>query len=69
MQYLKAIFNAASPVGTYKENIRIDFEDENGNKVSLPISIIKGKTEGAVFTIVERNDKRAVLQVDIFTGL
>ncbi|MEO9894428.1 succinylglutamate desuccinylase/aspartoacylase family protein [Aurantibacter sp.] len=35
-----------------KENLRIDVEDELGNKGYLPISIIKGKKDGPVFTIV-----------------
>jgi len=35
-----------------KENIRIEFSDEDGNYGHLPISIIKGKSEGPVFTIV-----------------
>lgn len=35
-----------------KEQIRIDFEDGQGNKGHLPVAIIKGKTEGPVFTIV-----------------
>ncbi len=34
------------------ENIRIDFSDDLGNSGHLPISIIKGKNEGPVFTIV-----------------
>lgn len=36
----------------YKENIRIDVKDELGNEGHLPISIVKGKTDGPVFTIV-----------------
>lgn len=36
----------------HRENIRIDFSDQLGNSIYLPISIIKGKTEGPVFTIV-----------------
>lgn len=35
-----------------KEEMRIDFKDEYGNEGFLPISILKGKTEGPVFTIV-----------------
>lgn len=35
-----------------KENIRIEFFDDLGNSGHLPISIVKGRTEGAVFTIV-----------------
>ncbi|MBS9463497.1 succinylglutamate desuccinylase/aspartoacylase family protein [Flagellimonas sp. 389] len=35
-----------------KEHMRIDFKDKAGNEGFLPISIIKGKTEGPVFTIV-----------------
>nr|WP_299069929.1 M14 family metallopeptidase [uncultured Allomuricauda sp.] len=35
-----------------KENIRIEFYDDLGNLGHLPISIIKGKLEGPVFTIV-----------------
>lgn len=43
------IFNKKRP---YKENIRIDFSDSTGNSGHLPISLIKGKNEGPVFTIV-----------------
>lgn len=43
------VFNTTRP---YKENIRIDFSDSLGNSGHLPISIIKGKNEGPVFTIV-----------------
>ncbi|UII75824.1 M14 family metallopeptidase [Flagellimonas sp. HMM57] len=35
-----------------KEHMRIDFKDEAGNEGFLPISILKGKIEGPVFTIV-----------------
>jgi len=35
-----------------KENIRLDVNDALGNQGHLPISIIKGKTDGPVFTIV-----------------
>ncbi len=35
-----------------KKNIRIDITDELGNKGYLPVSIIKGKSDGPVFTIV-----------------
>ncbi|MEM6735492.1 MAG: succinylglutamate desuccinylase/aspartoacylase family protein [Bacteroidota bacterium] len=35
-----------------REKMRIDFEDEAGNKGFLPISIIKGNNDGPVFTIV-----------------
>ncbi len=35
-----------------KENVRIEFFDDLGNSGHLPISIIKGKTDGPVFTIV-----------------
>ena len=35
-----------------KENIRIEFQDSRNNKAFLPISILKGKSEGPVFTIV-----------------
>ena len=35
-----------------KEQLRIDFEDDLGNKGHLPIAIIKGKVDGPVFTIV-----------------
>ncbi|MFS4491406.1 succinylglutamate desuccinylase/aspartoacylase family protein [Maribacter sp. 2308TA10-17] len=34
------------------ENIRIDFNDSDGNTTFLPISIIKGEKEGPVFTMV-----------------
>lgn len=42
-------FNKTRP---FRENIRIDFSDSAGNSGHLPISIIKGKGEGPVFTIV-----------------
>ncbi|TAI48303.1 M14 family metallopeptidase [Flagellimonas allohymeniacidonis] len=35
-----------------KENVRIEFFDDLGNSGHLPISIVKGKTQGPVFTIV-----------------
>lgn len=35
-----------------KENVHIKFSDVSGNSGHLPISIIKGKIEGPVFTIV-----------------
>ena len=35
-----------------KENIRIQFSDDFGNTGNLPISIINGKTQGPVFTII-----------------
>ncbi len=35
-----------------RENIRIDFMDDMGNSGHIPISILKGKSEGPVFTIV-----------------
>jgi len=35
-----------------REDIRIDFKDEQGNESYLPISILKGTTNGPVFTIV-----------------
>ncbi|MEM9723780.1 MAG: M14 family metallopeptidase, partial [Bacteroidota bacterium] len=34
------------------EHLRIDFKDTMGNEGYLPISIIKGKSEGPVFTLV-----------------
>ncbi len=34
------------------ESFNIDFSDDNGNKVQLPIHLIKGKKKGPVFTIV-----------------
>ncbi|SHJ98559.1 succinylglutamate desuccinylase/aspartoacylase family protein [Pseudozobellia thermophila] len=36
----------------HKENIRIYFNDDGGNTGYLPISIIKGKNEGPVFTVL-----------------
>lgn len=42
-------FNKTRP---YKENVRIAFEDSLGNSGYLPIAILKGKSEGPVFTIV-----------------
>ena len=35
-----------------KDQMRIDFKDDNANEGTLPISIIKGRTDGPVFTIV-----------------
>lgn len=35
-----------------REDIKIDFKDQAGNKGYLPISILKGKNKGAVFTIL-----------------
>jgi len=35
-----------------KKNIRIEFQDSRNNQTFMPISIIKGKKEGPVFTIV-----------------
>tara|TARA_R110002051_G_scaffold324635_1_gene422822 strand:+ start:15168 stop:16208 length:1041 start_codon:yes stop_codon:yes gene_type:complete len=35
-----------------KDNIRIEFQDARNNKTFLPISVLKGKNEGPVFTIV-----------------
>ncbi|MEM8847932.1 MAG: M14 family metallopeptidase [Bacteroidota bacterium] len=36
----------------FRENISIDFKDDLGNETLLPISILKGKEDGPVFTIV-----------------
>ncbi len=36
----------------HKENIRLEFQDFIGNQTFMPISVLKGKTEGPVFTIV-----------------
>ena len=44
------VFNSKNK--STKENIRIEFSDALGNSGHLPISIIKGKTQGPVFTIV-----------------
>ncbi|WP_298473407.1 M14 family metallopeptidase [uncultured Maribacter sp.] len=41
-----------SNVNSSKENVRINFSDTAGNSGYLPITIIKGKTKGPVFTIV-----------------
>ncbi|MEM9078249.1 MAG: M14 family metallopeptidase [Bacteroidota bacterium] len=35
-----------------KDNFRIEFKDQYGNIGFLPVSIVKGKTEGPVFTLV-----------------
>ncbi len=43
-------FNSKSK--SIKQNIRVEFSDDMGNSGHLPISIIKGNTEGPVFTIV-----------------
>lgn len=47
-------FEAAYTKGTWPsvENLRIDFTDKQGNETFLPVSVIKGKKEGPVFTIV-----------------
>lgn len=41
-----------SEIKSSRENVRIEFSDDTGNSVHLPISIIKGETEGPVFTII-----------------
>ncbi len=41
-----------SEIRSSKENIRIAFSDAAGNTGNLPISIVKGKMDGPVFTIV-----------------
>lgn len=41
-----------SKIKSTKENVRIKFSDDLGNSTYLPISIIKGKAPGPVFTIV-----------------
>lgn len=48
------LFNTSFNTSTRstKENIVIDFTDDYGNKGNLPITIMKGKTDGPVFTIV-----------------
>lgn len=38
--------------GSYKENIKIEVEDDDGNKGYLPVSVVKGKKPGPTFTIV-----------------
>lgn len=43
-------FNANT--GPSKTNVNIEFSDDAGNSGNLPISIIKGKSEGPVFTII-----------------
>lgn len=35
-----------------KKNIRIEFQDSRNNQTFMPISILKGKNEGPVFTVV-----------------
>ncbi len=35
-----------------KENIRIQFQDSRNNQTLLPVSILKGKSDGPVFTIM-----------------
>lgn len=46
----ESVYNASSR--PHKENIQIYFNDNEGNSGYLPISIIKGKNEGPVFTII-----------------
>ncbi|QLG44917.1 succinylglutamate desuccinylase/aspartoacylase family protein [Costertonia aggregata] len=41
-----------SETGPYRKDIRITFTDSQNNRTFLPISIIKGKNKGPVFTIV-----------------
>ena len=43
-------FNSTTPPS--KEHMLIDFTDDNGNTGHLPISILKGKMDGPVFTII-----------------
>lgn len=43
-------FNSANRPST--ENIKIDVTDELGNEGYLPVSIVKGKKDGPVFTII-----------------
>lgn len=43
-------FKAHAP--SSKEQMRIEFQDNFGNTGHLPIAILKGKTDGPVFTIV-----------------
>lgn len=45
-----SVFN--TPNGPFQKNIQVDFEDSFGNKGYLPISILKGASDGPVFTIV-----------------
>ena len=35
-----------------KKNIRIEFQDSRNNQTFMPISVLKGKNEGPVFTVV-----------------
>lgn len=50
----QSAFEAAYADGTWPstENLRIEFTDAAGNETFLPISIIKGKEKGPVFTMV-----------------
>ncbi|MAU16766.1 MAG: succinylglutamate desuccinylase [Muricauda sp.] len=41
-----------SEIKSSRANVRIEFSDDTGNSAHLPISIIKGETEGPVFTII-----------------
>lgn len=41
-----------SEIRSSRENVRIQFSDDAGNSGTLPISVLKGKTDGPVFTIV-----------------
>lgn len=42
----------SSKIRPQKENVHINVTDEMGNSAQLPVSIVKGKTLGPVFTIV-----------------
>ena len=48
-QFQKAFTDTLRPS---VHNIRIDLSDSLGNKSHLPVSIIKGKNKGLVFTLV-----------------
>lgn len=41
-----------SETGSFKDDMVIDFKDDLGHEGYLPISILKGETDGPVFTVV-----------------
>jgi len=48
-KFQKSFQDDARPL---KTSMRIDFKDQSGNEGFLPISVIKGKFDGPVFTII-----------------
>ncbi|MEL6973235.1 MAG: hypothetical protein AAFO02_23935, partial [Bacteroidota bacterium] len=47
---LQAVFTEGEP-GT-KNNFYVDLQDDEDNSSSIPISVLTGKTDGPIFTII-----------------